>query len=389
MTTLSGTSTYTGATTINSGATLAIASASAIGSSTINLAGGTLSVANGTSLTQAISLSSDSMIAVSGSASTAGAIALNGNTLTISGGALTIGSYLLTGTITPTLGWQTPAPTTTFYTDYNTPLTPQNLSVTSGGAGSANYTVTILYGSGGTTTATLNTGAYTLSHGTLTISGNTFAYTPTGSSAATETFTYQITDASGLAPNTISKDITINIATPITVSAISESFNFCTGAETVTNAFTSVASGGTGPYIYYLWDGATRQTSTTGTYGTASVNGVGFTYTPTSNQFTNGVQDSFSYVAVDANGLVSANPGALTLTNTYVFTTIGGASTENVPYNQSVSDTLAVVSGTGSGTYSYTVTIFPTNGTLSGALITSNGPAFTQQFPLSHRGVNL
>ncbi len=375
--TLSGANAYTGTTKINSGATLSIPNASAISANTIDLSGGVLSVANSTSFssTQNISLSANSTITVGtnpgDSASTAGAIALNGKTLTITGGTLTMGSYPLTGTITPTLVWETSAPTTTFYTDYNTPLTSESLSVPSGGAGTANYTVTILYGSVTETPISYGQSAsYNLPNGTLAVNGDgTFTYTPTGSSA-TETFTYQITDPSGLAANTLSENITINIATPITVnSAIVKGFDFSTGIKTFTGTFSGVASGGTGPYIYQL-------SSTAGTYGTASIiSGVNFRYTPTSVPAP-GDQDIFNYRAYDVNGLVSA-VGTVTLTNTY---TIGGDSTVTVPYKQSVLGTLAAFQN-GSGTYSYAVTIDPSYGTvtispLDGSFTYTNNPLY-------------
>ncbi|NQX61686.1 Ig-like domain-containing protein [Paenibacillus qinlingensis] len=194
-------------------------------------------------------------------------------------------------------------------------------------------------------------------HGTLTLDGNGYTYTPTAGYSGPDSFSYKVNDGStDSAPATVTLTVTPENTVP-----------------TATSATYSVEAGTalTGTLGGYDADGdqLTYSVVTQPTHGTLSLDGNGYTYTPTAGY---SGPDSFSYKVND--GRVDSAPATVTLTVTPANNAPTATSaTYSVEAGTSLIKTLGGHDADGNQ-LTYIIVTQPTHGTLT---LDGNGFTYT------------
>ena len=270
--TLSGTNTYTGTTTVESGAILAVPSDSALGantsSSALTLSGGTLQANASFSTSKPITLTANSTINPNGNTITlTGAITPNGHTLmimTASGGSVVYNGYTLSGTVSAST-----------LAALSTPFALSNQTGTTVTNG-VEFTLPTISG----TTPTISG----LPSGTSFSSGTVMGTPSTIGSYAID---YAI-GGGGLGISA-SGAFTLTITYPPLILS-SGNLNFTTPYDTeLTTGALPIAIGGSGTGYTYTY--------TEPAHGTLTINGATFAYNPNRGTHTT---DSFTYTVTDS-----------------------------------------------------------------------------------------
>ncbi|OAS16680.1 Ig-like domain-containing protein [Paenibacillus oryzisoli] len=194
-------------------------------------------------------------------------------------------------------------------------------------------------------------------HGTVTLDGNGYTYTPTAGYSGPDSFSYKVNDGStDSAPATLTLTVTPENTVPTATSA--------TYSVEANHVLTGTLGG-------YDADGdqLTYSVVTQPAHGTVTLDGNGYTYTPTAGY---SGPDSFSYKVND--GRVDSAPATVTLTVTPENTVPTATSaTYSVEANTSLIRTLGGYDADGNP-LTYSVVTQPTHGTLT---LDGNGFTYT------------
>jgi hypothetical protein len=192
-------------------------------------------------------------------------------------------------------------------------------------------------------------------HGTATVNGMAITYTPTANFAGSDSFTYTASNAAGTsAPATVSVTITGTVDTAVPgANALSATVQANSQSNVISASVTGTVSG--------------IALNSSPAHGTASVNGMNISYTPTTNYVGT---DSFSYTAINRNG--NSIPATISIT---VSTTPPNAASGNLSLVSGTTGSLdlgALVSATVSTGLSISISGNPGHGTytLTGTRLT-------------------